>query len=151
MRRKEGRCSRGRFGGVGSSTTDLMDGTLKLYLQYRNLLFSRLKVMSTTRARNIILTGAVAAITATGAWYGAGLKTRQEISQVRYSTSPYSTPQIVFEITSITLQHFSTSHTDSFAADPPIHPRNPSLRQNLPTGTHAREICQAESRTPGED
>lgn len=32
--------------------------------------------------RTYILTGSVAAITATGAWYGAGLKTRQEHSQV---------------------------------------------------------------------
>ncbi|KAI9721263.1 MAG: hypothetical protein M1812_002425 [Candelaria pacifica] len=31
------------------------------------------------RIRRIVLTGAIAAITATGAWYGAGLKTRQEL------------------------------------------------------------------------
>ncbi|CZT15692.1 uncharacterized protein RCC_01524 [Ramularia collo-cygni] len=33
------------------------------------------------KARIIALTGGVAAITATGAWYGAGLKTRQEFKQ----------------------------------------------------------------------
>ncbi|KAI9791355.1 MAG: hypothetical protein M1835_000372 [Candelina submexicana] len=33
------------------------------------------------RIKRIILTGAIAAITATGAWYGAGLKTRQEFKQ----------------------------------------------------------------------
>ena len=33
--------------------------------------------------RTYVLTGAVAAITATGAWYGAGLKYRQEYKQVR--------------------------------------------------------------------
>jgi len=33
--------------------------------------------------RTYALTGSFAAITATGAWYGAGLKTRQEYSQVR--------------------------------------------------------------------
>lgn len=33
--------------------------------------------------RTYVLTGAVAAITATGAWYGAGVKSRQEYKQVR--------------------------------------------------------------------
>ncbi|KAK5019972.1 hypothetical protein LTR60_000961, partial [Cryomyces antarcticus] len=33
--------------------------------------------------RRWIITGAVAGVTATGAWYGAGLKTRQEFTQVR--------------------------------------------------------------------
>jgi len=33
--------------------------------------------------RIYVITGAVAAITATGAWYGAGIKTRQEYKQVR--------------------------------------------------------------------
>lgn len=35
------------------------------------------------KIRRIVLTGAVAAITATGTWYGAGLKTQQERNQVR--------------------------------------------------------------------
>jgi len=42
--------------------------------------------MSTPQAQAIrrwIMTGSVAAITATGAWYGAGLKTQQEYRQVR--------------------------------------------------------------------
>jgi hypothetical protein len=38
--------------------------------------------MSATKARTIAWTGGVAATTAFGAWYGAGLKTRQEIQQV---------------------------------------------------------------------
>ncbi|OQN97082.1 hypothetical protein B0A48_16886 [Cryoendolithus antarcticus] len=41
--------------------------------------------MSTPTAltiRRYVLTGSVAAITATGVWYGAGLKTRQERKQV---------------------------------------------------------------------
>jgi len=37
---------------------------------------------STAKVRRIVLTGAVAAITATGTWYGAGLKTQQERKQV---------------------------------------------------------------------
>ena len=37
---------------------------------------------STVKVRRIVLTGAVAAITATGTWYGAGLKTQQERNQV---------------------------------------------------------------------
>ncbi|RMZ24612.1 hypothetical protein D0859_11346 [Hortaea werneckii] len=36
---------------------------------------------SSNPVRTWILTGSVAAITATGAWYGAGLKTRQEYNQ----------------------------------------------------------------------
>ncbi|KAI6788772.1 hypothetical protein KC325_g8994 [Hortaea werneckii] len=38
---------------------------------------------SSNPVRTWILTGSVAAITATGAWYGAGLKTRQEYNQER--------------------------------------------------------------------
>ncbi|KAI9849751.1 MAG: hypothetical protein M1830_007097 [Pleopsidium flavum] len=33
------------------------------------------------KIRRFVMTGAVAAITATGAWYGAGLKTQQEIKK----------------------------------------------------------------------
>ena len=35
------------------------------------------------KARTIILTAGVTATAVTGAWYGAGLKTKQEIKQVR--------------------------------------------------------------------
>ena len=35
--------------------------------------------------RRMLITGCVAAITVTGAWYGAGLKTKQEIAVVRTS------------------------------------------------------------------
>ena len=35
-----------------------------------------------TKARTVILTCTIAAITATGALYGAGLKTRQELNKV---------------------------------------------------------------------
>ena len=38
--------------------------------------------MSQQKARRIILTIGVAATTATGAWYGAGLKTKQELNHV---------------------------------------------------------------------
>ena len=37
---------------------------------------------STASVRRIVLTGSIAAITATGTWYGAGLKTQQERNQV---------------------------------------------------------------------
>ncbi|KAI5370775.1 hypothetical protein Slin15195_G016470 [Septoria linicola] len=37
--------------------------------------------MATNKVRIYALTGAVAAITATGAWYGAGLNMRQEYSR----------------------------------------------------------------------
>jgi hypothetical protein len=35
--------------------------------------------------RRFVLTGSIAAVTATGAWYGAGLKMKQDIKQVRSS------------------------------------------------------------------
>jgi hypothetical protein len=38
---------------------------------------------STAKIRRIVLTGSIAAITATGAWYGAGLKVQQERNEVR--------------------------------------------------------------------
>jgi len=38
--------------------------------------------MSQQQVRRIVWTGSIAAITATGAWYGAGLKTKQEIKDV---------------------------------------------------------------------
>lgn len=34
------------------------------------------------KIRRIVWTGAIAAVTATGAWYGAGLKTDREIKKV---------------------------------------------------------------------
>lgn len=40
---------------------------------------------STNKFRTYVLTGSVAAITATGAWYGAGMKTRREYTKVRDS------------------------------------------------------------------
>lgn len=43
--------------------------------------------MSQQKIQRMVWTGAIAAVTATGAWYGAGLKTRQEIEQVRFPFS----------------------------------------------------------------
>jgi predicted secreted protein len=37
---------------------------------------------NTAKLRRIVLTGSIAAITATGAWYGAGLKVQQERNEV---------------------------------------------------------------------
>jgi hypothetical protein len=34
------------------------------------------------KIRRIVWTGAIASVTATGAWYGAGLKTKSELNQV---------------------------------------------------------------------
>ncbi|CAD6592941.1 MAG: hypothetical protein ASARMPREDX12_006609 [Alectoria sarmentosa] len=51
------------------------------------------------RARTVILTAGVTAAAITGAWYGAGLKTKQEIKQVRdplrfMSLRPLLLPQV---------------------------------------------------------
>lgn len=43
--------------------------------------------MSQQKIQRMVWAGAIAAVTATGAWYGAGLKTRQEIEQVRFPFS----------------------------------------------------------------
>ncbi|EMF16481.1 uncharacterized protein SEPMUDRAFT_145720 [Sphaerulina musiva SO2202] len=42
--------------------------------------------MATNKVRLYALTGAVAAITATGAWYGAGLNMRQELKEEKAKT-----------------------------------------------------------------
>ncbi|KAK4636265.1 hypothetical protein CLAFUW4_02168 [Fulvia fulva] len=47
--------------------------------------------MASAKPRVYILTGAVAAITATGAWYGAGLKTRHEFKQERQTITQATT------------------------------------------------------------
>ncbi|PVH75003.1 hypothetical protein DL98DRAFT_428353 [Cadophora sp. DSE1049] len=39
------------------------------------------------KIRRIVWTGSIAAVTATGAWYGTGLKSRSEIKQSREATS----------------------------------------------------------------
>jgi hypothetical protein len=44
--------------------------------------------MASQQTRRIVWTGAIAAITATGAWYGAGLKIKREHKQVRSSSIP---------------------------------------------------------------
>ncbi|KAK4548317.1 hypothetical protein LTR36_010187 [Oleoguttula mirabilis] len=46
---------------------------------------------SSNKFRTYVLTGSVAAITATGAWYGAGVKTRREYTQER-NTALEATP-----------------------------------------------------------
>ena len=36
------------------------------------------------KIRRIVLTGAIAAVTATGAWYGAGLKIQRDTKKVKF-------------------------------------------------------------------
>lgn len=49
--------------------------------------------MASQQTRRIVWTGSIAAITATGAWYGAGLKIKSEHKQVR--SSPFTPPHIL--------------------------------------------------------
>lgn len=42
------------------------------------------------KIRRIVWTAAIASVTATGAWYGAGLKTKSELKQVIISPSNLS-------------------------------------------------------------
>jgi hypothetical protein len=44
--------------------------------------------------RRFVLTGSIAAVTATGAWYGAGLKMKQDIKQVCSSLYLFLLPLI---------------------------------------------------------
>ena len=50
------------------------------------------------RTRTIILTASVTATAVTGAWYGAGLKTKQEIKQVRIVLRPWFLRTLGFPI-----------------------------------------------------
>ena len=52
---------------------------------------------SSQTLRRYVLTTSVAAITATGAWYGAGLKARQEFKEVRNA----STYQLITRLTQV--------------------------------------------------
>jgi hypothetical protein len=45
------------------------------------------------KIRRIVWTVAIASVTATGAWYGAGLKTKSELKQV--IISPFSHPSLL--------------------------------------------------------
>jgi hypothetical protein len=57
-----------------------------------------------------VLTGAVAAITATGTWYGAGLKTQQERNQVSgiASVEPFKNILIITKDKKATLEAAAT-------------------------------------------
>lgn len=48
------------------------------------------------KVRTIILTAGVTATAVTGAWYGAGLKTKQQVKQVRIIPRPTSLPPLRF-------------------------------------------------------
>ncbi|TKA59917.1 hypothetical protein B0A49_04045 [Cryomyces minteri] len=48
--------------------------------------------------RRWIITGAVAGVTATGAWYGAGLKTRQEFTQVKRVRAEATTAEKIAQL-----------------------------------------------------
>lgn len=86
-------------------------------------------------ARTIILTASVAAITATGAWYGAGLKTQQEYHQVSRPSSPYQP---------------SPSQTD-YLSGKTINTSISSIRKNLLTGSNKTETAIATRRTTDQD
>ena len=62
--------------------------------------------------RRIVLTGSIAAITATGAWYGAGLKMKQEVKKVvtRILQSPCKDQQLILHSLKGS-RCSSTSHT----------------------------------------
>jgi hypothetical protein len=62
--------------------------------------------------RRFVLTGSIAGVTATGAWYGAGLKMKQDIKQVLFF--PFLTPSVTVlslssglypKLTSLSLPH----------------------------------------------
>ena len=65
---------------------------------------------STSSVRRVVLTGAVAAITATGTWYGAGLKTQQERNQVSgiASVEPFKHILIITKDKKATLEAAAT-------------------------------------------
>jgi hypothetical protein len=56
----------------------------QIYISTTSIAVSTMSGPSTASVRRIVLTGSIAAITATGTWYGAGLKTQQERNQVKH-------------------------------------------------------------------
>ncbi|KAG9590865.1 hypothetical protein KCU77_g7693, partial [Aureobasidium melanogenum] len=48
--------------------------------------------------RRFVLTGSIAAVTATGAWYGAGLKMKQDIKQERQKAAEATPLQQITEL-----------------------------------------------------
>jgi hypothetical protein len=88
---------------------------------------------STASIRRIVLTGSIAAITATGTWYGAGLKTQQERNQVShdffYTIRPLSSCQ-TGQTSNIGIRRFGSACTD---------------------GGLTRPACPQERRAAGED
>ena len=48
-----------------------------------------MSTLSQQKIRRIVWTGAIAAVTATGAWYGASLKTKSEYKQVEQPFFPF--------------------------------------------------------------
>ncbi|THX75356.1 hypothetical protein D6D05_06554 [Aureobasidium pullulans] len=48
--------------------------------------------------RRFVLTGSIAAVTATGAWYGAGLKMKQDIKQEKQKAAESTSVQQITEL-----------------------------------------------------
>jgi hypothetical protein len=67
--------------------------------------------------RRFVLTGSIAGVTATGAWYGAGLKMKQDIKQVFAPPPPYP-----FCYSSISISSSCISQTNLFFL--PLHRKN---------------------------
>ena len=65
------------------------------------------------RVRRVILTASVAAITATGAWYGAGLKVTQERKKVAISLAMYGSSSPHLSRHTSTIPYFCTHYPRS--------------------------------------
>src|SRR5271170_6494169 len=95
--------------------------------------------MSQQKIRRIVWTGAITAVTVTGAWYGASLKTRREIEQVCYITLsalpflflPLFPLSLLFPTLAASLQHRLT-HT------------HPQVVQKIHEATPEEKIAQLE-------
>jgi hypothetical protein len=100
---------------------------------------------STNKFRTYALTGAVAGITATGAWYGAGLNIRREVQQVSYHPSHHPSHPIPEPLT----------HAPTLSLPPPPatshDPKSHDGRKARPARPHARQISPPTGRPAGEN
>jgi hypothetical protein len=67
--------------------------------------------MASQQTRRIVWTGSIAAVTATGAWYGAGLKIKKEHKQVR-SFPPFY-PLEIFQLKHMLIKLHRRSKEDT--------------------------------------
>lgn len=95
--------------------------------------------------RRFVLTGSIAAVTATGAWYGAGLKMKQDIKQVRLLCLPslypvdYPTDSLFRKDKKLLKQHHSNKSPNWKPTEPTSCKRKSCSTRRLKSWRSKRE------------